>query len=158
MQTIQNRNKIIYTNKKADLCESFLFLLNNSFSKLQIYLDGPKSHRSGVMSPFGTSLTSPCWVRRLAGCYMTYTSCQVVLFLSGHLLWSWLWVSSKYRLCPPTLPSTCTTRRWQLTACCKWSPPHTHPTHPQSADMTFVCPAIFSWFGILQGCLATTIV
>lgn len=74
-----------------------------------------RSHRGGVREGFRTPLASPCWVRRLAGCYMTYISCQLMLFLSGHLLGSWLeWQTSADSV---LLQSTCTLHKWQSLAC-----------------------------------------
>lgn len=54
-----------------------------------------RTHGGGVWKGFRTPLASPCWVRRLAGWYMTYISCQLMLFLFGHLCGSWLvWQTS----------------------------------------------------------------
>lgn len=102
---------------------------------------GWRSHRGGFREGFRTPLASLCWVRRLAGWYMTYILPTDAIFVRAPA-WKLVWVANKCRLCPPTLQSTCTLHKWQSLVCYSdfWI---------QSADAPSACQAIFSWAGIL---------
>lgn len=96
----------------------------------QITEDGDHTE---VKEGFRNPLASPCWGSRLVGWYTTYISCQLMLFLSGHLPRSWLeW---QHFRAPALFISD---SRWHATV-----------TFEYSVDAPSACLAIFTWLGIL---------